>query len=214
MSIIVPAILEKSKEVFYTSVSRVVKLPGIERVQVDFGDGIFIENKLLDAGEMDALNPAFHWEAHLMVKEPRDFLDYQICGFKTIIVHYEAYLTVDALKQSLAEMKKMGFKTGVAINPDTSIEALKDISADQYLIMSVVPGEQGQEFILSTLDKIQALRAQKPHAIIEVDGGINETNIKSVKQAGVDMICMGSALVKAPDILEAYENLQKELNKN
>ena len=106
----------------------------------------------------------------------------------------------------------MGFKTGVAINPATLVDVLKEIYADQYLIMSVVPGKQGQGFIDATYDKIKGLRKLLPHAIIEVDGGVNETNIKAIKQAGADLICVGSALVKAEDMLGAYERLQKEIN--
>ncbi len=212
MSSIIPAILEKTKEGFMDRVARVVKLPGLERIQVDFGDGTFIENVLLPPSEMDSLNPAFHWEAHLMVKSPIDFLEYQICGFKTIIVHYEAYASADDLKKALAEIRKMGFKAGVAINPGTDVDLLKDIEADQYLIMSVVPGKQGQAFIPQTLERIGQLRALLPHAIIEVDGGINETNIKSLKTAGADLICVGSALVKAEDMAAAWDRLQRDIN--
>src|SRR6266568_3351575 len=103
MAMIVPAILEQTKEGFLQKLSLVIKLPGVERVQVDFGDGVFIGNKLLSAADMDALNPAFQWEAHLMVKEPKDFLDYQICGFKTIIIHYEAFPSAESLKKTLSE---------------------------------------------------------------------------------------------------------------
>lgn len=209
---IVPAILEKTKEGFMDRVQSVVKLPGLERIQVDFGDGSFIDNKLLPPSEMDTLNPAFHWEAHLMVREPKDFLDYQICGFKTLVVHYEAYKSEADLNSSLSKIKELGFKTGVALNPETSVKVLKDVAADQYLIMSVVPGKQGKAFITSTPQKIAQLRALLPHAIIEVDGGINETNIKQLAQAGADLICVGSALVKAEDMAGAYEKLMMAMS--
>ena len=212
MAQIVPAILEKTKEGFLEKVSSVVKLPGLERIQVDFGDGSFIENRLLDASEMDTLNPAFTWEAHLMVKNPKDFLDYQICGFKTIIIHYEAYASKADLIRGLGEIKSMGFKVGVAVNPDTHVDVLNGIDADQYLVMSVVPGKQGQGFIPETLDRITALRKLLPHAIIEVDGGVNETNIKSIKEAGADLICVGSALMKSADMGEAWGKLKQTIN--
>jgi len=212
MSLILPAILEQTKEGFLDRVSRVVKPSELEKIQVDFGDGEFIENKLLSAAEMDTLNPAFQWEAHLMLKAPNDFLDYQICGFKTIIVHYEAYSSPADLKKALATIKAMNFKTSVAINPKTAVKALADVEADQYLIMSVVPGKQGQQFIESTLGRIKQLKELKPHAIIEVDGGVNETNIKAIKEAGADLICVGSALVKADDVNLAYEKLQMAVN--
>ncbi len=208
MAQIVPAILEFEKQAFLDRQFLVLKIPGLERIQVDFGDGEVVENKLLSAADMDALNPSFTWEAHLMIKEPKDFLDYQICGFKTLIIHYEAFKTSADLKSTLDDIKKMGFKTGVAINPDTPVDVLKEVTADQYLLMSVVPGKQGQAFIESTLDKTRDLRQQKPHAIIEVDGGVNETNIKSISQAGADLISVGSALVKSADMSQAYEKLQ------
>lgn len=204
---IIPAILEETKQAFVTKLALVSKIPGIERVQVDFGDGIFIPKKLLTPSEIDGLNPAITWEAHLMVKQPKDFLDYQICGFKSLIIHYEAFESIGELKKALDDIKAMGFKTAVAINPDTKVELLKTIEADQYLIMSVVPGRQGQSFIPATIGRIKELKSLLPRAIIEVDGGINETNIKSVAQAGADLICVGSALVNADDMPAAYEKL-------
>jgi len=212
MALIIPAILETTKEGFLDKASRVVKLPGLERIQVDFGDGVFIGSKLILPADIDALNPAFEWEAHLMVKEPNDFLDYQICGFKTLIVHYEAFALADSLKKTLDSIKAMGFKTGVAINPDTPVDVLKDVYAEQYLIMSVTPGKQGQAFISTTPDRIRELRDLLPHAIIEVDGGVNETNIKQLAEAGADLICVGSALVRAEDMPGAYEKLKMEIN--
>jgi ribulose-phosphate 3-epimerase len=214
MAVIVPAILETNKEAFLQRLSLVLKIPGLERVQVDFGDGKFIENKLLSVAEMDALNPAFHWEAHLMIREPKDFLDYQICGFKTLIVHYEAFSSKKEFKKAIDEIKSMGFKVGVAINPDTGIKVLKDVAADQYLIMSVVPGKQGQDFLEGTYDKIKNLKALLPHAIIEVDGGVNLTNVKQLAQSGADLICVGSALVKAGDVAQAWEKLNSEISRN
>ena len=139
MSIIIPAILEETKEGFAQKLSLVMKIPGVERVQVDFGDGIFIPTKLLSAEEMDVLNPAIHWEAHLMVKEPKDFLDYQICGFNTLLVHHEAYEKVEDLKKALAAIRGLGMKAGLVINPPTDVAVCQtfDGLADQFLIMSV-----------------------------------------------------------------------------
>jgi ribulose-phosphate 3-epimerase len=207
MPLIIPAILEETKPGFLQKLSLIMKIPGVERVQVDFGDGIFIPTKLLGPEDIDALNPTIHWEAHLMVKEPSDFLDYQICGFKTLIIHYEAFASVEGLKKTLADIKSMGFKASVAINPDTQVSVLNNIEADQYLIMSVVPGKQGQAFIESTPGRVQELRKLKPNAIIEVDGGVNLNTIKLAADVGVDLIVAGSAIVGNPNPAEAYEKL-------
>ena len=209
MATIIPAILEETKEGFLQKLSLIVKVPGVQRVQIDFGDGRFIPKKLLEAAEMDVLNPAIHWEAHLMLKEPKDFLDYQICGFKTLIVHYEAYQSADALKRALAEIKQMGFDAGVAINPTTDVVKLKDFSgrADQFLLMSVTPGQQGQEFIPQTIERIKQLRRLIPGAIIEIDGGVNANNVAEAAGAGADLIVAGSAIVNAADPAAAFEKL-------
>src|SRR5579863_1058071 len=139
MAQLVPAILEQTKQAFLQKLSLVSKIFGVERVQVDFGDGNFIPAKLLDPSDMDALNPAIHWEAHLMVRQPENFLDYQICGFKTLIIHYEAFNNSDGVKAALEKIKNLGLKTGLAINPDTAISVAEDFNglADLVLIMGV-----------------------------------------------------------------------------
>ncbi len=214
MAQIVPAILENSKEGFLRTYQTVVKLPGVRRIQVDFGDGVFVPNKILPVDEIDSLNPAFEWEAHLMIKEPADFLDYQICGFKTIIVHYEAFVDGEALRNILRNIKSLKLKAGLAINPGTSISILPDFKdeADQFLIMSVNPGFQGQAFIEESVDRIKELRSLIPNAIIEVDGGINLDNIKKVARAGADLICVGSALTKSGNMAEAWEKLKQTIS--
>jgi ribulose-phosphate 3-epimerase len=213
MALIVPAILENTKEQFLDKMSRVLKLPGIERVQVDFGDGEFIPNKILPVSEIDTLNPAFHWEAHLMIKEPTEFLDYQICGFKTILLHFEAYKNAKDLKKALGEIRELGIQGGVVINPATKIAVLKDLGniVSQFLVMGVNPGFQGQSFIEETIDRVKELRRLLPNAIIEVDGGISGQNIGQLAKAGADLLVVGSALVKAPDMAVAYEALLKEI---
>lgn len=209
MAIIVPAILEETKEAFLEKLSLVSKIPGVERVQVDFGDGKFIPSKLLSPAEIDGLNPAVLWEAHLMVNSPKDFLDYQLSGFKVVVVHYEAFNTVDELKTALGQLKQMGFKTGVAINPETPVNVLKDFEADQYLIMSVVPGKQGQSFIPETINRVKELRKLLPNAIIEVDGGVNLNVAKEISDAGADLIVAGSAIIGSENPVDAYEALKR-----
>ncbi len=206
---LIPSILETSKEKFLDTYAREIKLPGVERIQVDFGDGIFVPNKILSVTEIDVLNPAFHWEAHLMCREPRDFFDYEICGFKTIILHYEAYPSVMELLAAIGSIKNAGLEPVVCIKPETDVAVLGEFAGQikQFQLMSVQPGFQGTPFIDSTYDRVKQLRQLLPSAIIEVDGGINETNIKQVAAAGADLIILGSAITKAGNMAEAYEKL-------
>ena len=216
MATIVPAILEETKEGFLQKLSLIMKIPGVERVQVDFGDGIFIPKKLISPNDIDGLNPAIDWEAHLMVKEPEDFLDYQIAGFKTLFVHFEAFSKHGDLKIALQEIKKLGLKAGLAINPATPILVAQEFSdlADLFLVMGVVPGKQGQAFIQATFDRIRELRKALPNAIIEVDGGINISNVKEIADAGADLIIGGSAIVGQGNPSDNFEKLKFEINKN
>lgn len=214
MPTIVPAILENSVEAFAAKVSVITKVPGVERIQVDFGDGKFVGNSMVNINELDMLNPAFMWEAHLMCESPMEFLDYQICGFNTIIVHHEAYPQPGEVKKALLKIRESGMHPAVAINPETPVEVLAEYAdmIKHFQLMAIHPGFQGTTLLPQTAERVAALRKLLPNAIIEVDGGINETNIKSIREAGADLICVGSSLVKAQDVNLAYEKLLAAMN--
>ncbi len=213
MSIVVPAILEKTKEGFLDKISILKQVSGLERVQIDFADGIFVANTLLSVEEIDGLSPIYEWEAHLMIKNPIDFLDYQICGFGTVLVHFEAFRDNESVKNALKAIKELGMKAGLVINPGTEIDVVKDFGdeVDQFLIMAVEPGFQGAPFIESTYGRISAVRRLFPHAIIEVDGGVKEENIKRLKNAGADYIATGSTLFRSTNIAETFQKLLDEI---
>jgi ribulose-phosphate 3-epimerase len=215
MAKIVPSILETTKESFEAKMSQVVKLPGVESIQVDFGDGKFVQNTMVPVTELDTLSPAFSWEAHLMIYEPKDFLDYKICGFTTIVIHIEAFPKKEDVANTIQQIHALGLKSGLAINPDTAIGVLKEFEGlvGHFLLMSVNPGFQGAPFIEESLKRIQSLRLLMPHAIIEVDGGVSLQNIHAIAKSGADLIIAGSALTKAPTIAAALEQLQVEMNK-
>ena len=211
---LVPSILEITKDGFLNIYRKETKLPGVERIQVDFGDGVFVPNKILPASEIDVLNPAFHWEAHLMVSEPQDFLDYQICGFKTIIIHYEAFAQKESILKAIKTIKSQGMEPGLCVSPDTEISVVKDYADDikHFQIMGVYPGRQGTPFVEKTYDRIAELRKLLPDAIIEVDGGVGIGNIKQLISSGADLLILGSAITKAPNMAEAWEKLRQEIN--
>lgn len=213
MAEIVPAILEENKENFLHVSQQVTKLPGITRIQVDFADGIFVPHHTMEVADISALNPAFLWEAHLMVKKPVDFLDYHISGFGVIVVHYEAFENINDLKLALGEIRSLNLKCGVALNPETDVLVCKELEkfSDQFTLLSVHPGFQKGEFLPEVVDRIKRLRRMLPNAILEVDGGLNVEKISGVVGAGADLLVVGSAIVKAPNMQEAYEKLQAEI---
>jgi ribulose-phosphate 3-epimerase len=196
MPAIVPAILEESRPGFDDKVFQITRIPGVERIQVDFGDGDFVPHKTLAVGELEPLNPAFAWEAHLMVRQPKNFLDYQIAGFHTLTLHYEAFLKEEAVDDAASEIKKLGMVPAIALNPETPVSVLRYFgdTLSHFTLMSVHPGFQGQEFLTQTFERVRELKTILPHATIEVDGGIQPEAAGRLIEAGADLLVVGSGL--------------------
>lgn len=196
MSTILPAILEATKQAFEDKCFAVTRIPGVGKIHVDFADGRFVSNKMLDISAVEALNPAFEWEAHLMIENPEHVLDYQIAGFKKIIVHYEAFTSQDKLEQIIAKIVERGLTAAIAVNPSTPVAKLSSCSrlASQFTLMSVVPGFQGAPFVPKTFDRLRQLRKLLPNAILEVDGAVKLRNASDLAQAGADLLVVGSGL--------------------
>lgn len=213
MAIIVPAILEKDIQGFEDKSYVLTRLPEVSRIHVDFSDGKFVPNTTVAVDQIEPLNPAFEWEAHLMIEEPSDFLDYEIAGFKAVIVHFEAFPDKEKLKAALTEIKKLGMQAGLAINPETETKALEPYVEliDQITVMSVKPGFQGSPFEESALQKIAQLKASFSNVIIEIDGSVNENTIAKVVGVQPDLLVAGSAIVHAQNPHDAYLHLQQAL---
>ena len=151
-------------------------------------------------------------DVHLMSEEPgRYAADFKIVGADHLIVHYEA---CPHLHRNIQQIKDLGMKAGVAINPHTPVQLLQDIIeyTDIVCMMSVNPGFGGQEFIPHTLTKIQLLRQRidqlKLHTIIEVDGGITLENAHAVIEAGAHALVAGTTIFNASDPKEAIRRLK------
>ncbi len=201
MAIIVPAILEKIKEGFEAKARSFERISGVERIQVDFCDGLFVPSVTVGVKELDVLNPAFTWEAHLMLHEPTDFFEYQIAGFTTIIIHFEAFTDKVQLAREIGNIRSLGLKVGLAINPETELSELTHYGelVDQFTMLGVHPGSQGQDIIPEIFGRIKSLRQLLPHAIIEVDGGVRAENIQQITEAGGNVVVVGSALAGDPE---------------
>lgn len=210
MSIVVPAILEKDRVGFQEKANMLKSMSSVERVQIDFADGKFVNNTTISVEDLESLNPSFTWEAHIMHESPTDFLDYHICGFSTCIIHYEAFKDNSELKKAIEKIKSTGMSAGLAINPNTPVEVCKEYEGlvSQFLIMAVEPGFQGAPFIETTYQKIQELRKLIPHATIEIDGGVKTDNIQKLKDAGADYLAAGSSLFSQTNPSESYTKLR------
>ena len=142
-------------------------------------------------------------DVHLMIEEPERYAQaFKEAGADILTVHYEASTH---LHRNIQQIKSMGMKAGVALNPHTPVELLKDIlqDIDIVLLMSVNPGFGGQSFIPHTINKIKRMREmideQLLNVTIEIDGGVTLENAKLIIDAGADVLVAGSTVFKAAD---------------
>lgn len=142
-------------------------------------------------------------DVHLMILEPEKYAEaFKKAGADILTVHMEACVH---LHRNIEQIKSLGMQAGVALNPHTPIDTLKDIlhDIDLVLIMSVNPGFGGQKFIPHSLQKIRDLRRMIDekglNVKIEVDGGVTEANAKSIVEAGADVLVAGNTVFKSKD---------------
>ena len=152
-------------------------------------------------------------DVHLMIEEPERYAEaFRDAGADILTVHIE---TCKHLHRNIQQIKSLGMKAGVAINPHTPVETLKDILQDLDLVcvMSVNPGFGGQAFIPHTLQKIAALKAmitaQKLSTLIEVDGGVTLENAPSLIAAGADVLVAGNTVFKSSNPKETIAQLKR-----
>jgi ribulose-phosphate 3-epimerase len=142
-------------------------------------------------------------DVHLMIEEPGNFAEaFKKAGADVLTVHYEA---CPHLHRNLQQIKSLGMKAGVALNPHTPVHLLSDIlhDIDMVLIMSVNPGFGGQQFINHSLEKIRTLKKMITEknlpTLIEIDGGVTLDNAASIVKAGTDVLVAGNTVFKSAD---------------
>ena len=191
-----------------------VEQAGADYLHLDVMDGTFVPNISYGAAVIKALRPgsALFFDVHLMVEEPGRFLaDFAAAGADLLTVHYEA---CRHLHRVIQQIKALGLKAGVALNPATPVEVLTDIlpELDLLLLMSVNPGFGGQSFIPSSTAKIARAAAllQKAGstAELEVDGGIYAGNAGQVIKAGANVLVSGTGVFGQPDWAAAIAGLR------
>ncbi len=183
-----------------------IERAGAHLIHVDVMDGHFVPNISFGAAVMKSLlgKSGLPFDVHLMREEPDRYLeDFVTEQTEYITVHQEACVH---LNRTIQHIKSLGVKAGVALNPATPLSTLEycigDI--DMVLIMSVNPGFGGQKFIPSATEKVEKLRKMKeeknPELVIEIDGGINTDNVRTVTDAGVEIVVAGSSVFGSDDV--------------
>ena len=219
MAKLAPSILSADFSRLAEQVNEIEKA-GAHLIHVDVMDGHFVPNITFGAPVMKSLlgKTGIPFDVHLMIENPDMYIaDFVTENTEYITVHQEACIH---LHRTIQNIRSHGVKAGVSINPATPVcmieEVLSDV--DMVLVMSVNPGFGGQKFIPESLDKIREARKmitdQGLSVDIQVDGGIYQTNVKEVLDAGANIIVAGSAVFKGDpaentkammEILKTYE---------
>lgn len=190
---------------------------GAGMIHVDVMDGHFVPNITIGPAVTAAVRgvTTLPVDCHLMIEAPDRYVaDFVNAGADMVSVHVEA---ARHLHRTVQQIKDLGAKAGVVLNPATPLNVLDDIlfDVDFVLLMSVNPGFGGQSMIPSVLRKARTLRERIERegldVRIEIDGGVNETNLEEVAAAGLDMIVAGSAVFGAGDPRAASERMVRTL---
>jgi ribulose-phosphate 3-epimerase len=179
----------------------------------DIGDGHFVEPVTMGPIVLQAIAPLVHghggvFDVHLMVESPaKYFAPVAAAGGNSVTFHYEA---VDDVAATIAEARMLGLGVGIAFNPESDPADVARVAdgADIVLCMSIHPGYSGQAFMPDALERIRTLRERLPEEItIQVDGGIDQGNIRDVYDAGARLFVAGNAIFARDDLREAYDGV-------
>ena len=209
---IIPGILQENIEDIRKDLETIKDFAHL--VQIDFADGELVEGKtFLDLNKILEIDTPTKYDIHLMVKDPFPFLEVSSTKIKQISAQAEA--PVD-LEKWLNTAREKGYKAGLSLAPTTSWKRIEHLipSVDFIQFLTVTPGKQAGPFQPQVLQTIREFHQKYLEIPIQVDGGIKETNIKLVLNAGVNNVVIGSAIMRAKNPMEAYKNFERILKEH
>ena len=213
MAKVAPSILAADFSSLAAEINK-VETAGADLLHIDVMDGHFVPNLTIGPPVVAALrrHSKLPFDVHLMITNPGDFIDqFAAAGADLITVHAE---TTFHLHRLLSTIKNRGLKTGVALNPASSLSLVAEVLAevDMVLLMTVNPGFGGQKFIPAVLSKIDRLKKmidrQGLATEIQVDGGINLVTAREAVMAGANILVAGSAIYGAEDVAKTISMLK------
>ena len=205
---IIPAILVQSEAEFLQQTKAIEG--AADYIHIDITDGQFVSETTWSDPEVVRTNLKINCELHLMVQNPLAIIKKwrDVPQIKRILFHVEATLDIE---ETIDAIHAQGWQATVVLNPETSTESIESVAQklDGVLGMTIHPGAQGRAFMPEVLPKLMALKQKYPDLLTQVDGGVNAQTLLQIKTAGIDCVCVGSAIFGHGDPAENLANLKK-----
>ena len=183
-------------------------------IHLDIMDGVFVPNITFGFAVIKQIKKIAKkpLDVHLMIVKPERYLkEFKEAGADILTIHYEA---CTHLHRTVEEIKRLGMKAGISLNPHSSVSLLKNVISitDLILIMSVNPGFGGQIFIKETYEKIEEtkklINLKNKSCLIEIDGGVDITNANNLYKSGADVLVAGNAVFSAKNPSEMIKEIR------
>lgn len=210
MNTVIPAILVHNEDAFRQRLSTAEMLAPL--IQIDVMDGSFVaQHSWYDPYVLRTISTSARFELHLMVLHPEHFIENaRLAGaaIQRILWHIEVNADhADLLKRCA----QLGYESGLAIAPGTSIEQLVPHAStvSEFLVLGVSPGFSGQSLLPATIDTARRIHERWPRVPLAFDGGVNTQTLPRLREAGVERFCVASALFDAQDPVKEFQKLQQ-----
>jgi ribulose-phosphate 3-epimerase len=202
---IYPGILTHNLEEYVARLEMVEASPS-SWAHIDFADGQFVPNITVMPHEIMSISTRLNLEAHMMTFAPeRYYSDLTVAGVSRVLLHREAFDSLESCAQALKEAGNYFPEVGLVINPDTEVESYQNLPIKVLMHMGIHPGFSGQPFLEATYDTIDKVGKQKLNVVRAIDGGVTEENITELQKRGIQRFIVTSHLFASNNLVQNFQ---------